>query len=137
MPWRKLGGVRGRAAGALPAAVGGEHVAQRRQAVVVGGELLVVDHEEPLWPGADLVGHLADRGADLLLRGGRNAGRALRLMGEDARGATAGPGLGRGCRAGAAHADEQAAVRAAQRRARPVLTDLLLDEKVAMRAVAV
>ena len=40
---------------------------ERGQLVVVGGALLVVDHQEPLRPRADLLGHLADRRADLLL----------------------------------------------------------------------
>ena len=51
-------GIGGGAPGALPAAVGGEDVAERRELVVVRGALLVIHHQEPLRPGADLLGDL-------------------------------------------------------------------------------
>src|SRR5829696_661829 len=72
------------AARALPAAVGGKDGAERREAVVVGGALLVVDHQEPLGTGPDRVGNVPDRLADVLLRDVLLlVSGPLRLMGED------------------------------------------------------
>src|SRR5215218_2022038 len=132
-----LGGVRRGAPGALPAAVGGEDVAERRQAVVVAGVLLVVDHQEALGPRADLLGHDADRLADVRLGGGAVAAGALRLVGEDTRRASAGARLRLGGRPCATRAHEQPAVRAAERLLGPLLADLPLYEEMTMRAVAV
>src|SRR5215210_7192503 len=64
---RALRGACGCAAGALPAAVRGEDGAERREVRVVGGALLVIDHQKPLWARADRIGHVTNRLADVLL----------------------------------------------------------------------
>src|SRR4051812_41050672 len=121
MPWGELVAAGGGTAGALPAAVGGEHVRERRHAVVVGGVLLVVHHQEPLRPGADRLGNCADRRADVALGGIRLRTGALGLVREDPGGAAASPRLGGRRGPGTADADEQPAVRALQRLLGPVL----------------
>src|SRR5687767_8610051 len=133
----ELGGVRGGAAGALPAAVGGEDVAERGQLVVVRDALLVVDHQKTLRPGPDLLGHVADRLAHLVLRGRRPAAGPLGLVREDAGGAAARARLGRGGGPRPPRADEQPAVRALLGLLRPVGAHPLLDEEVTVRAVRV
>src|SRR6266540_5620947 len=133
----KLGRFRRCAAGALPAAVSGEDVAQRGQAVVIGGALLVIHHEQALGPRPDLLGHSADRLADVVLRGRRLAPGALGLVREDAGGAPTGARLGGRGRPRPPHADEQAAVRAALRLLGPLVTDLPLDQEVTVRTVGV
>src|SRR5215217_1276730 len=118
---RASGSVRRCAAGALPAAVRGEHVAELGHAVVSGGALLVVDHQEPLGTRADGLRHVADCLADLRLRRGALRSGALRVVREDSGRAAASAGLGRRGRPRAARPDQQPAVRTAQRLLRPVL----------------
>ncbi len=99
--------------------------------------LLVVDHQEALRPRPDLLGHVADRRADLRLGRGALAPGALRLVGEDTGRAPAGARLRLGRRPRTAHSHEQAAVGALERFPRPVLTDLLLYEEVTVGAIPV
>jgi hypothetical protein len=132
-----LAGLGRGAAGALPAAVGGEDVAQAGQLVVVRGALLVVDHEEALGPLTAGLGDPTDRRPHLCLGGLAIATRPLGLMGEDAGGAPASSRLGRRRRPPPPYSDKQAAVRAAQRLLGPVIADIPLDQQVAMRAVTV
>src|SRR5215211_8468550 len=76
-------------ASALPTAVGGEHVAQRGQALVVGGALLVIDHQQPLRTRSEGLGHVADSLAHGLRARPVPGVRPLGLVGEDSGGAAA------------------------------------------------
>src|SRR5215211_5314442 len=132
-----LAGLGRRAAGALPAAVGGEHVAQARQLFVVCRALLIVDHEQALGPLAAVLGDLADRLSHLALGGLAITAGPLGLVGENTCRAAACARLRRRRRPPPADSDEQPAVRTAQRFLRPVLPNPPLDQQVAMRAVTV
>src|SRR3954453_7214348 len=87
---------------ALPAAEASEHVRERRQRVVGGRLLLVVDHQQALGLEAEPRRHRTDRVLDVLLGGVLAAFVGmLGLLREDAGRGPASPraGLGRGPRA--------------------------------------
>src|SRR3954451_19744197 len=75
---------------ALPAPEGGEYLAEARKRLVLGGTLLVVDHQESLGARARLLRHPADGGANPV-RGDLDAVLAgvARLLGEHAGGCAA------------------------------------------------
>src|SRR3954454_16357577 len=135
-PERRLRGVRRLAGGALSAAERREPLAEARQRLVLGGALLVVDHQQPLRTRARVVSHPADRLPDAVGRDVRVVVAAVaRLLGEHAGGGAAGAGLGVSGRAGATRPDHQLAMRATRGAGGPGTRRVALDEQEAVGAV--
>src|SRR4051794_23079123 len=130
---RTLG--RGLASSPLPAAEGGEDFTEVGKIRVLRGALLVVDHQQALGARAHVVGDRSDRGAHALGRGLAVVLVPASLLREYARCGAAGARRGLAGLLAALHADQQLAVRAADRLLRPWELHALLDYEEAMWAI--
>src|SRR3954447_9151225 len=130
---RTLGG--GLPSRALPAAEGSEDLAEVRKLRVLGGALLVVDHQQALGAGAHVVGDRSNSGAHAIGRDIAVVLVAASLLREYSRRGAAGARSGFAGLLPAFRADQQLAVRAAHGLLRPWEVHSLLHYEEAMGAI--